>query len=96
MGQYVVDHYDINFLVSWLNEQSFTILEDTFKAFPFKIGLEELLLIFLNLFHHDTTYEQVYISNAIVQMWDEIMENTNNKESVIWDDMTTFFMKSLI
>ena len=37
LGQYIIDNYDINFLISQINDQIFTILENTFKSCPIKI-----------------------------------------------------------
>jgi hypothetical protein len=49
----VIDNYDLNFLISQITDPLFKVLESIFKDCPITVGLEELMLVYFNIFHHD-------------------------------------------
>ena len=70
-GTYVIDKFDVSFLISQINDQIFTILENTFKIYGSnKLKLEEVLIIFLNIVPHSHEEEQIYLTNAVIQMYE--------------------------
>ncbi|CDW74198.1 rna recognition motif [Stylonychia lemnae] len=95
VGEFVIDGYDVNFLISQINDQIYTVLESTFKACPVPILQDELLLIFLNIFHHNQSQEQIYMANAVIQMFEQISLSKDTKRGINWNDLTDFFMKTI-
>ena len=94
-GNYLIECLTPVFLLNQLNRKTFDTLEQVFRACPFGIDLEEILVIFLQVFHHEKR-EQIYLVNAVVEIFNDIKSRQKFAEFLSWKDVTDFFMRSII